>query len=86
MPEFLKHLLTGKDGETHDLGRWAWLGGFVTVVGHSIWSAAHGVHVSLVELGEALGIVSGAGGAAIGFKAKTEPEPQEKPEVKEYTN
>ena len=31
MGEIFKHILTGKDNQTHDIAKWAWMLGFVLV-------------------------------------------------------
>lgn len=73
MINFLKHLLTGKDNETYDIGRVTWLLGFLAIIilaGFEVFRS----QVSLRELAEALGIVSGAGGASVMLKKDTEPQ------------
>lgn len=69
MPKILRHLFTGKDGETWDLGRVSWAGCFLAVVGHDAMRPG-----SLQDLAVALAAVTAAHGFALGFKAKTEPE------------
>jgi hypothetical protein len=69
----IKHLLTGKDNETYDIARVAWLVGMAAVLlvaGYQVLT--HGT-VSLRELAESLGIVSGAGGASVWAKKDAEP-------------
>jgi uncharacterized membrane protein len=73
MNSFLKQLLTGKDNQTYDIGRVAWLVSLLAVIcvaGYEVMSA----QVSLRELAEALGIVSGASGASVMMKKDTEPQ------------
>jgi len=72
MKDILKQLLTGKDNATYDLGRVTWLLGFVAVIFMAGYEVMHG-SVNLRELAEALGIVSGASGASVMMKSKTEP-------------
>ena len=72
MKEIFKQLLTGKDNVTYDLGRVTWLLGFVSVIFMAGYEVMHS-SVSLRELAEALGIVSGASGASVMMKSKTEP-------------
>ena len=72
MQDILKQLLTGKDNATYDLGRVTWLLGFIAVIGMAGYEVMHG-SVNLRELAEALGIVSGASGASVMMKYKTEP-------------
>jgi hypothetical protein len=73
MKEFFKHLLTGKDNQTYDIGRVTWLLGIVSVIGLAIYEVTTS-QVSLRELAEALGIVSGAGGASVMMKKDAEPQ------------
>jgi hypothetical protein len=70
----LKHLLTGKDNQTHDIARWAWMIGFVAVIVLAFYKVMMSHDTSLTELAEALGIVSGAGGASVMLKKDSEPQ------------
>lgn len=74
MFEFLKHLVTGKDNSTHDLGRYSWIVSMLTVVGHSVWSLVSHTAVDLMNLAQALAVVVAAHGAAIWAKKDTEPD------------
>jgi len=73
MKEIFKQLLTGKDNQTYDIGRVTWLLGFLAVVAIAGYEVSQNV-VSLRELAEALGIVSGAGGASVMLKKDAEPQ------------
>lgn len=73
MKEILKHLLTGKDNQTYDIGRVTWLLGFVAIIVIACYEVMH-ASISLRELAEALGIVSGAGGASVMMKREAEPQ------------
>lgn len=73
MKEIFKQLLTGKDCKTYDLARVTWLLGFIAVIALASYEVMHN-SVSLRELAEALGIVSGAGGASTMLKKDTEPQ------------
>jgi hypothetical protein len=67
------HLLTGKDNTTYDIARVAWMVSLLAVLcvaGYQV--VTHGA-VSLRELAESLGIVSGAGGASVWAKKDAEP-------------
>ena len=75
MNEIMKHLLTGKDNKTHDIARWAWLGGFLLVAIVAIGLIYAGKEVSLTELAGALGIVSGSGAASVAGKQMAGAEP-----------
>jgi hypothetical protein len=72
MKQFFKQLLTGKDNETYDIGRVTWLLGIFAVIGLAIYEVMH-TTISLRELAEALGIVTGASGASVMMKRETEP-------------
>ena len=73
MPDFLKHLVTGKDNQTHDLARWSWVSTtLITMIG-AIYNAIYVGAVNLVDFAQAIGIISGAHGAAIWAKKDTEP-------------
>ena len=67
------HLLTGKDNQTFDIARVAWLVSLLAVLlvaGYQV--VMHGA-VSLRELAESLGIVSASGGASVWAKKDAEP-------------
>jgi hypothetical protein len=74
MNDIFKQLLTGKDNKTHDLGRWAWAIGFMAIICIAIYEVIQSHSLSLRELAEALGIVSGAGGASVAMKQNSEPQ------------
>jgi len=73
MNTILKQLLTGKDNQTYDLGRVAWLVGLLAIIGVAAYQLINN-NVSLRELAEAIGIVSGASGVSIMAKKETEPQ------------
>ena len=72
MNDVLKQLLTGKDNVTYDIGRVTWLLGFIAVISLAIYQVMYST-IILREVAEALGIVTGASGAAVAMKGKTEP-------------
>jgi hypothetical protein len=72
MNDVLKQLLTGKDNVTYDIGRVTWLLGFIAVISLAIYQVMYST-ISLREVAEALGIVTGASGAAVAMKSRTEP-------------
>jgi len=74
MTEILKQLLTGKDNQTHDIARWSWMLGFIAVICIAVYEVMQARQVSLLELAEALGIVSGASGASVMMKKDSEPQ------------
>lgn len=69
----LRQLFTGKDGVTHDLGRWSWAGSWLAIVAAAGANWWHGAVIDLVSLGGALCAVAGAHGAALWAKRDTEP-------------
>jgi hypothetical protein len=73
MNDFFKHLLTGKDNATYDIGRVTWLFGILAVIALAFYQVFH-TAVSLRELAESLGIISGAGGASVMMKKDAEPQ------------
>ena len=74
MTEILKQLLTGKDNQTHDIARWSWMLGFIAVICIAVYEIMQARQVSLLELAEALGVVSGASGASVMMKKDSEPQ------------
>ena len=72
MSNLVKNLLTGKDNETYDIGRVTWLLGTIAVIALAGYEVMRD-NVNLRELAEALGIVSGAGGASVMMKRDAEP-------------
>lgn len=73
MKTFFLHLFTGKDNATADVGRLLWAFGVVGFVAFAGWYVFHGGEFDAQNYGIGLGAALGGGGAAIGFKAGTEP-------------
>jgi hypothetical protein len=69
----IKHLLTGKDNQTYDIARVAWAISILAVLSVAGYQVITNGTVSLRELAESLGIVSGAGGASVWAKKDSEP-------------
>ena len=69
----IKHLLTGKDNQTYDIARVAWFIRLVALLLVAGYQVVMQGAVSLRELAESLGIVSGAGGASVWAKKDAEP-------------
>jgi len=78
MNSTIKQLLTGKDNHTHDIAKWAWLGGFLAIVGAVFYQIAMGHTISLMEIATSLGIVSGSGAASVAGKQLSGAEPEPK--------
>ena len=75
----LRELLTGLDGQSHDLGRYSWLGSFLSVTGLAFWQQSRGHDVDLMVLATAQGAIAAAHASAIFIKRSTEPQPPEDP-------
>ena len=69
----IKHLLTGKDNQTYDIARVAWAISILAVLSVAGYQVITNGAISLRELAESLGIVSGAGGASVWAKKDSEP-------------
>jgi hypothetical protein len=69
----IKQLLTGKDNQTYDIARVAWAISILAVLSVAGYQVIMNGAVSLRELAESLGIVSGAGGASVWAKKDSEP-------------
>lgn len=79
--KFFRDLLTGINGKTYDLGRVSWLWTQLAILAAATANWWHGATIPLLELGGALGANTALHGAAIGFKASTEPQPPQEPDV-----
>lgn len=69
----IRHLFTGKDNATWDLGRISWGVNMAAVIGHEAYQLWKGAGSSIRDFAMALAVVAGAHGIALGLKAKTEP-------------
>lgn len=74
MIELLRELLTGKDNKTHDIARWSWFTTTLSVIAGGFWNALHTNSVNLTDFAQAIGIITGAHGAAVMMKKDTEPD------------
>lgn len=70
---WLQQLFTGKDNQTHDLGRWSWAASTISVIGGGVWNAVHAGAIDLMAFAQAIAVVVGAHGAALWAKKDTEP-------------
>ena len=66
----IRHLFTGKDNQTWDMGRISWAACYLAVVVHDAFKPG-----TVQEFAIALGAVAAAHGVALGLKSKTEPGP-----------
>ena len=79
MFKILREILTGIDGQSHDMGRYSWLGGFLMICIVALWHEWRGVAVDLTVLAAAIGGNAAAHSAALFMKRSTEPAPPEEP-------
>lgn len=68
------HLLTGKDGESLDLGRVMWIVTAFAHIGYTAWQAAATKTFDPTGFATGAGLIAGGFGANILMKAKTEPD------------
>lgn len=74
MGKIINQLMTGIDGQTHDVGRWLWALGVLNFMGLAFVAVYFkGQVFDPQAYGVGLGAVLAGGGLAIGAKAKTEP-------------
>ena len=74
MKELLKQLLSGKDNQTHDIGRWSWMMSTLSIIAGGAWNAIHAGALDLTSFAQAIAFVVGAHGASLWAKKDTEPE------------
>lgn len=73
MKKELKNLLTGKDNETHDLGRWSWVISMVAFMFGFAWELFNHVAIDFVKFSQAIATIVGAHAGALWVKKDTEP-------------
>ena len=73
MRAIFRHLFTGKDGVTFDLGRVLWLKMALAYVGLSVVHYLHGGTFDPIAWATGAGAILAAGGGALALKAGTEP-------------
>lgn len=73
MGEFFRHLLTGRDNQTYDIGRVALAGGFFIIVCVAFLNLALKNPIDLIQLATALGGYATACMLGISAKSGTEP-------------
>jgi hypothetical protein len=66
-------IVTGLDGETHDIARWSWVASMATLFAATIHVAWAKGSVDLVAFGQAVAAIVAGHGAAIWAKKDTEP-------------
>ncbi len=70
---FIRHMFTGKDNQTWDLGRVSWATCIFAVIAAAAANWWHGNEIHLIDFGAALTGVVGGHGAALWAKRDTEP-------------
>ena len=74
MKKILNDLLTGKDGKTHDIGRWSLFVSSFGFFAAVIYNAMHAGLVDLEKMYMGMAAIVGAHGMALWAKAGTEPD------------
>lgn len=69
----IRQLFTGRDNQSHDLGRWSWAGSFLAIAAHTAWLDFKGQPPTVGDLAQALGVVCAAHAVALFTKQQTEP-------------
>ncbi len=73
MPTFLKHILTGRDNVTYDIGRVLMFFGGFAYLACTFIAVLHSLEFDMEKFGYGLGALLGGGGVGLGAKAHTEP-------------
>ena len=71
----LRHLFSGQDNATVDIGRVSWAASFLAVAAAAGANWWHGALIDVQALATALSVVTVAHGAALWAKKDTEPTP-----------
>jgi hypothetical protein len=71
--KIIKDWFTGPDGVSYDVGRALWFVGILTFLGCTVYALFMGQKWDAIAYGTGLGGLLAGGGAAIGFKANSEP-------------
>ena len=74
MNKIVNDLLTGKDNETHDIGRWSLVFTMFAFLGSCIFNAIHSGAIDLEKLYMGVAAIVGAHGAALLMKKDSEPQ------------
>jgi len=73
MSQILKDLVTGKDGVTHDIGRWGGMVAFLSGLGFQGYSLYQGQPFDMLNFGTGIGALAAGVGAMLKLKETTEP-------------
>lgn len=75
MRKFFRDIFTGVDGKTYDMGRVLWAESVIAYTLMTAYAVWKGQVIDPLAWGGGLAAIMGAGGAALGLKASTEPRP-----------
>lgn len=73
--DLFTNLFTGKDNQTHDIGRLLWAVSVLAFLGMSFFAIWRGQAFDPVAWGTAIALVLAGGGASVAIKSHTEPSP-----------
>lgn len=74
--KWLRDIVTGVDGVTHDIVRWAAALGSLNAIGLAAYDViGHAAHFDFQSYGIGMGAMLGGVGAALKMKQDTEPKP-----------
>jgi len=71
---FFRHLLTGKDNQTYDIGRILWLLSGLVFLALSIYDVLQGNPFRCVHFGAGAASILAGGGGGLALKKSTEPD------------
>jgi len=74
MNQFFKHIFTGKDNQTYDIGRVLWAIGVIAFICFAGYEAIQKGIFDAMGYGTGFGAVLAGGGVGIGTKIKGEPD------------
>lgn len=76
MKEFFKHIFTGKDNQTYDIGRVLWAAGVLAFIGMAIYHVYAKGEFDASSYGLGFGSVLAGGGTGVGVKSMMKSEPE----------
>lgn len=71
--DIMRHLFTGADNQTHDVGRYLWVAGCIAFLVYSGFHAIKNGQFDYVQFGTGYGALLAGGGGALAMKKSTEP-------------
>lgn len=76
MANIFRELFSGKDNQTLDVGRILWAMSIISFLGMGFYGIYSDQIIDYLAYGTGLSGLLAAGGAALGLKSKTEPDPK----------